>query len=283
MTALTADRTVPPHKLITDGAYFVDYPVAASTVIFKGGFVGINAAGNLVMHVPEDLTSTQGAHKFVGIAQEHITSQSSAGDATCKVQVSGYFRHALTAATIADVGKAVYVTDSQTIAKTGVASIDVIGTIITLESSAVVIVRLNDFGTLMGEITRSIKSFDITTADSVVMLLHESENHNGGFMSDIAAVITTQISSAGGDAVLTVSHTRSTETTLGLTLTPLTGDPALDLVVSSTLGKMFGVGTATKDNLIAIPADVSVQIKTTTAPITTPAGVLDIAAKIFLL
>lgn len=284
MAALTADRTVPATKKIDDGRHFVDFPVAASTAIYAGGFVGVNASGDLVMHAPEDLTAAQGTHRFAGIAQQHIASQTAAGDAKCRVLTEGIITHALASATKADVGKSVYVTDSQTIALTGACSIDVIGKIINLDSSGNVDVRLNPFGTGPGEITRVINGWDISTAGTTVMILHESENHNGGWMSDLATVVTTAIDAITTDAVVTASHTTATETTLGLTLTYLDNTLVNDLIVSNALGKLFGVGTATADNLIFIPADVAVMLVQTTDPVGGgPTGVADIIAKIVLM
>ena len=284
MSALTADRAVPSHKQIIDGAYFVDFPVAATTVIFAGGFVGLNAVGNLVMHAPETLSATQGTHRFVGIAQEHIASQTSAGDKNCRVMVEGYFKHALTAATIADVGKGLYVTDSATLAKTGVCSIDAIAKVAHLESSAVVVAKLNGFGTGPGEVTRIINGFAPLTAGSTVMLLHETENHNGGWVADLTTVNNVAIDTDGTDGIVTLSHTTGTETSLGITLTYLDNQATLTVTVSSTAGKSTGVGSATADVLVAIPADVAVMAVLTTqaAGSGTPTVNADIICKMFL-
>lgn len=285
MAVLTEDRIVPPHKQIVDGAYYVDFPVAATTVIYAGGFVGLNAAGDLVRHAPEDLTSAQGTHRFCGIAQKHIVSQASAGDATCRVLVEGIFTHALASATKADVGKSVYVIDDQTIALTGACSIDVIGKIVHLDSSGNVTVRLNPFGTGPGEITRIINSFEGVTTGSTVMLLHETENHNGAYISDLAAVTLAAIDTDSVPAVVTISHTTATETTLGSTLTLPDNQGASDLIVSNAAGKLFGVGTALSDTMVLIPADVAVMAVLTTAGAGTgtPTALVDIICKIVLM
>ena len=285
MAALTADRTLPATKKIDNGRHFVDFPVAASTVIYGGGFVGLNAAGNLVMHAPEDLTSAQGTHRFCGIAQQAVASQAAAGDATCSVLVEGIVTHALTSATIADVGKSVYVTDSQTIALTGACSIDVIGKIINLDSSGNVDVRLNPFGTGPGEITRIINSFEGVTTGSTVMLLHETENHNGGYISDLAAVTLAAIDTDSTPAVVTIAHTTATETTLNSTLTLPDNQGALDLIVSNAAGKLFGVGSLLSDTMVLIPADVAVMAVLTTdgAGTGTPTALVDIICKIVLM
>ncbi len=284
MAALTADRAggVPAHKQVIDDTYYVDFEVAASTVIFKGGFVGLNAVGNLVMFTPEDITAVQNQVLFIGIAQEHINSQTAAGDATCRVQTTGYFTYPLTSATILDVGKSVYATDSQTLAKTGVCSIDVVGTIVHLDSAGNVVVRLKPTGVMPGELTRVIRGWDVSVAGMTMMILHEQENHNGGFMSDLAAVVDTVIDTATTDAIVTVAHTTATETTLGLTLDIEDNAVALELLISGAVGKMFGIGTADLDNMIAIPPDVAVMLVQTTEPSGNATGIVDFAAKIML-
>lgn len=283
MSALTVDRSVPDHKQVIDSALFVDFPVAATTVIFAGGFVGINAAGNLIMHTPVTLTSTADASRFVGIAQEHIASQTAAGDKRCKVQTSGYFKHALSALALTDVGKSAYVTDSATLAKTGVSSIDVIARCVDFVSTGIGVFRLNEFGTGPGEITRSISEIELLTADSTAMLLHESENHNGAYISDCAAVYAAACDTDSTAGILTIVHT--TNTTTGVTITSLDNDVDADLLVSSTLGKLFGIGTAKDDNMILIPADKAIRALVTTqaAGSGSPTCILNVVCKIILL
>lgn len=287
MAVLTAAREVPAHKQVIDGAYFVDFPVAASTAIYKGGFVAVNRTGYLVRFAPETLTAVQGSHLFVGIGQEEIASQTADGDATCRVMIEGYFEHALTSATVADVGKSVYATDDNTLALSGACSIDVIGHIVYLESAASVIVKMKTFfGSGPGEITRVINAFNVMTAGSTVMLLHESENHNGGWLSDLATVVTTAIDTDSADGVVTIAHTSATETSLLNTLTYLDNTVANDLIISLASGsKVFGIGSATADSMIPIPADVAVMAVLTTVGngTGTPVGVADIVAKIILL
>lgn len=265
MTTLSADRRVPAHKQVVDGAYFIDFPVAASTVIYAGGFVGLNAAGDLVMLIPQAIATAQQVAKFVGVAQEHIASQASAGDATCKVLVEGYYQSDLTSATKADVGKSVYATDDNVIAVEGLSSNDVVGTIVHLESAAVVILKLPIFGTRPG-----LKTIIFNDATGILVnvrlsLLHETENHNGAYVVDIASVNKAAIDGDATDCVWTITHTRATDTTTAVTLTLLDNAPDEDLTVSVAVGKLYGVGTATADNMIVIPADVSACLKCTTA------------------
>lgn len=111
MAALTADRNTPRRA-----AEDFEFPMAASTLIYAGALVCINASG----------LATKGAVattlKTVGVAQE--TADNSAGAASAKrVKVRrGCYRFANSgsadAITLADVGADCYVVDDQTVAKT---------------------------------------------------------------------------------------------------------------------------------------------------------------------
>ena len=111
MAALTADRNTPRRA-----AEDFEFPMAASTLIYAGALVCINASG----------LATKGAVattlKTVGVAQE--TADNSAGAASAKrVKVRrGCYRFANSASadaiTLADVGADCFVVDDQTVAKT---------------------------------------------------------------------------------------------------------------------------------------------------------------------
>jgi len=111
MAALTADRNTPRRA-----AEDFEFPMAASTLIYAGALVCINASG----------LATKGAVattlKTVGVAQE--TADNSAGAASAKrVKVRrGCYRFANSgstdAITLADVGADCFVVDDQTVAKT---------------------------------------------------------------------------------------------------------------------------------------------------------------------
>lgn len=111
MAALTADRNTPRRA-----AEDFEFPMAASTLIYAGALVCINASG----------LATKGAVattlKTVGVAQE--TADNSAGASSAKrVKVRrGCYRFANSASadaiTLADVGADCYVVDDQTVAKT---------------------------------------------------------------------------------------------------------------------------------------------------------------------
>ena len=77
------------------------YPVAASTHVYKGALVTLNASG---------FAEALGAgNRFAGLAYEEADNSSGAdSDLRVRVFTLGDFGHTLTGATVADVGRAVY-------------------------------------------------------------------------------------------------------------------------------------------------------------------------------
>jgi hypothetical protein len=115
MTALATDRNTPRSQ----GDYR-EGAVAAAQLIFAGAIVCRNATGFLV----KGATAT--GLVGVGRAEARVdNSAGSAGDAHLRYQ-PGTFRFANSTAgdliTIADIGKACFVVDDQTVAKTSASS-----------------------------------------------------------------------------------------------------------------------------------------------------------------
>jgi len=106
MAALVQDRKTPKR----DGEEF-NRPVAASTKIFAGSLVAINASGYLV---PGSVSTTL---KVQGRAEESVDNSAGGnGDATCQVR-RGVFSFANDGTVaLADVGKTAYIVDDQTVA-----------------------------------------------------------------------------------------------------------------------------------------------------------------------
>lgn len=111
MTALTKDRNTKRR----DGVQFSD-PVAASTKIYAGSIVCINASGYAVPG------STSATLKARGVAQEQVdNSAGSAGDRRVESR-RGVFPFANSTSadeiTRAEIGSTCYIVDDQTVAKT---------------------------------------------------------------------------------------------------------------------------------------------------------------------
>ena len=116
MAALTAPRDTP-QKAVGDR----DLPVAATTRIFAGAIVQLNAAGYAV---PASATI---ANVTLGRAERTADNLAgAAGDVTVKVR-SGRFRFANSSAGDligrTEIGKTVYVVDDQTVAKTNASGV----------------------------------------------------------------------------------------------------------------------------------------------------------------
>lgn len=116
MAALQADRNTPmkaPERLIVLKA-------AASTTIYAGGLVSVNATGYAIPAA--DAAST----RVMGRAERFIDNSAGAdGDLDCVVRVAVFKleNSAGAALTLADVGKDVMVEDDQTVALTSANSI----------------------------------------------------------------------------------------------------------------------------------------------------------------
>lgn len=297
MAAITADNVsfFETKQMLPDG-YAADIPVAASTAIYKGSLVGYNAAGYLVSYIPWAQATTATGTPFVGIALEAVASQAAAGDKTCRVQVAGIFTYALSAAAQLDIGKPVYALDNATLIKSAVpvavatgGGYELVGIIVDVPATGVVTV---DMGTPLSRspfpsglitVTRRFDVGSVTIGDQVY-LIHETQNHNGLYLHSCNAFVTEIISSAGGDAIVTIGHTLTTGTTLTCTLTTPTGMAAGDQVlgiVGSLMGAADVAGAAwnaTNAAMIVVPVDVAVIAKLTTIPITAPTGAIDIVA-----
>lgn len=111
MNALTGDRnTAQSAGDLREG------PVAASQLIYAGAIVCRNASGHLVKGVT-------GLNLIgVGRAEERVDNSAGAAAAKSLRYRAGVFRFANSAAadeiTVADIGKACFVVDDQTVAKT---------------------------------------------------------------------------------------------------------------------------------------------------------------------
>lgn len=131
MAALTADRNTPIRESKDFG-----HPVAASTKIFGGALVCINASG----FATKGATST--TLKCVGVAQE-LADNSAGGNGAVLVKTRrGCFKFgnssSTDAITLADVNSDCYIVDDQTVAKTnGSSSRSVAGKVRDVESDGV--------------------------------------------------------------------------------------------------------------------------------------------------
>lgn len=131
--ALSANREVD---------HFVDqeirrYAVGAGTRIFKGAFVGLDAA--------RYARALQAEDKCVGLAYDSADNSSgAAGGRYIRVYTQGDFLLALTGATRADIGKAVYASDDATLTFVA-AGHSLVGVCVDVPTAGQVILRLDSY------------------------------------------------------------------------------------------------------------------------------------------
>ena len=133
MAALTADKKVVYY----DGKYD-SHPVAASTTIYKGALVCINASGYAVP------AADTASFKFVGWAVAQADNSSgSAADIDVVVQTEGVIELAGSGFALTSVGSKVYVSDDQTVALSGVTNDVEVGKVVEYISATLAKVKIN--------------------------------------------------------------------------------------------------------------------------------------------
>lgn len=271
MAALTADRLLKTYQLIQhpDGMY-LDYPVAASTVIYDGGFVGLNTSGYLVMYAPPTVgTSIVGGHRLMGVACEHIASQSSNGAKNCSVMVRGRIQGTVSTTTVADIGKPVFATTSNpadcSFSCLGNAFIGHLANFISGDECVIEF----DPQKYLGGQPLSVWSSPIiaSAAANIVTMVPKSANPNGLIVAAAYGITTTDF---GAAVVYTLQDTAAT--TLGITFTGSTASDAGEVMVTTdTSGSMtpLKLAVAATDLAVTIvPAGLGVDIKVTTTSAT---------------
>ncbi len=262
MTALSADQLVDVFLANADPeGRKVNYQVAASTVIYKGGVVALNAAGYLVMWTPEDGdTVTADTNRIVGIAMDAVASQTAAGDARCEVLVEGTIEYALSGAVIADTGAPVFISDNSTLTKVGTNQF--FGYIENFVSSGIVTVnfdfRRGNSHPLLTRVTGSIE----TDAANIHQIFHKTENHNGLWIL-MAYALVTEVSAGDTEdqGIITLQDTAGT--TCGITFTPTNGaaDTVGDIILG--VGCPTETAAATGAAQVIVPADLGLDAKVT--------------------
>lgn len=262
MSALTASRTMQFKRAGDPRGDVVELPVAASTTIYSGGFVGILASGYVQPYVNSTPgTTLAGFDRLVGIALEEVDNGSgSAGDLTCKVLISGCFYHAVSGLAITDVGAPVYASDSGTLTKVALGN-EFAGFVEHFEASGFGMIRMPGLGSggvapIFHRWSPSIE----TVAANIALLIHPTENQNGLLVRLPLAIVTETF---GGDTedqgVITLQDTDGT--TLGITFTPTNaGADAVGDVINPA-GDAEGAATGVA--LVVVPAGKGVQAKVT--------------------
>jgi hypothetical protein len=275
MTALSANQVINTLNSDWEGAK-CDYQCAAE-VIYKNGFVGLNATGYLTMLTPSASATTISGDRFIGISLDYVdNSGGSAGDKTCQVLVAGRFRYALTSAAILDIGCPVFASDDNTLTKDDALG-PYIGMIEQVPASGYVNVAF-DTRRFSGIAVQSwtTPDIDLTTASDLVRVFHPTENHNGILLLGAGGVVVTAVVGSSEDQpVITFRDSDGTAIGAGVAFTGTNTTP-------DAVGDMIGVNTAANLALgaatlnVAAPivaADKGLDAFVTTAAAGTPAGV----------
>ena len=151
--ALTANR---------DLDHFIDQelrslPVAAAKQVYKGAFVGLTSSG-----YAQPLTARD---PFVGIAYEEIDNSGGAdGDLSVRLYTLGDFGHALTGATVADIGRPVFASGDDTLAFDG-AGKSIVGVVRDVPKANEIIVRINTDRGVVKTLTHMVE--DLSAGDDI--------------------------------------------------------------------------------------------------------------------
>lgn len=265
MTAITADNTVfMATKTSTPGGMFMNYEVAATTVIYKNSFVGLNATGYLTSYVaPAVYTgATATGTAFVGIAQEHITSQTSDGDARCAVQVDGYFDYTLTSTDRVDIGTPVFASDNATLVMVGTSG-NFIGHIVGFPGTNLATVKLAGVGAQWAGHFLSVVSpeLDFPTVGEKILLVHETWNPNGLICCTMAGYTTEAHVAQTTQGIITMQHTA--DTTMDVTLLVVDNSADKDVIVGA--GGLWNPASASDGAIVFAPAGKQINAEVTTA------------------
>ena len=120
-----SDAAVPLEGRINNGDQGYA-PVAATTTIYKGTLVSMNASGYLVNAVDTS------AFFFVGVAVDTVVNSGTDGAVYCPVWLEGAFIFTCTNDAVTDLFKHVYATDNQTVSTTATTNVGAVGRIIEI-------------------------------------------------------------------------------------------------------------------------------------------------------
>lgn len=271
MALLSADRRQPPiQPKFSMGYVEHEFPVAASTVIYAGGFVALDFAGNLVMWIPPTVgTSLVGGHRLIGIAQEHIASQTAAGK-RCRVQIGGYFVHTITSGALAYTGKHVWASDNQTLSLVSLVSTQAVGVIVDFLGDREgygandVLVQLTCNNCQSATVSAWSPILTGVTVNSAVLLIHPSQNPNGLFIRDAVGICTTNLTDAVVYTGKLVNTAGAIGASVGLTFTSSSHVAGDKLIASATTGTLIGTADSAAPHTV-ITAGQGLCIQTTTA------------------
>ena len=202
MSASAADRNTQQS-----GLQVRTLPISAAAILFAGCLCCLDSDGYVI-----DGTDAT-AQKFAGIAQEAFDNtdgtdgtDEDGNDANVVLYTEGAFRFASASLTEADIGKAVYLLDNQTVVKSGHADLDFhiyVGRIISIESATVVWVAIDPYG-IDPNLVDGTLDVAGTNAAAISLASHAFAAARGGTGLYVKAVDAMQASIIASEAVATV-------------------------------------------------------------------------------
>jgi hypothetical protein len=251
-------------KQIHEDGFFIDFPVAATTVIYKNSFVGLNATGYLTSYVaPAVYTgATATGTSFRGIALEHVASQTSDGDKTCRVMVDGYFEYSATGVALLNAGCPIFASDNATLNVDSTVGA-CIGYHVSYTASGIGVFKLVPQAQSAGHFLSVVSPIiDFPTVNQKILLVHETDNANGLLLCTCSAYTIEEHVCASTQGIVTIQHTA--DTSMGCTLTAPDNSVAFDSVVGAG-GQLWAPASASDDAIVKAPAGKQVNAEVTTA------------------
>lgn len=261
MTAITEMRT-RQYRLQDDPRGVVaEYPVAAATTIYSGGYVGMLATGYVQPLVNVAVATTlTGFDRLKGIALADVdNSAGAAGAKTVKVLISGCTYEAVSGLAITDEGAPVFVTDSGALSKVCLGN-PFAGWVEEFAASGYGWIRLPgpNTGGVNPIVTRWTPSIE-TVAANKALLIHPTENQNGLMVLTAFGLVTETFAGDTQDqGIVTLEDTDGSDI---CTFTPSdAGADAVNDVIAPSGGVPLGVAAvATGALMVPVAAGKGVQ------------------------
>lgn len=266
LVAIVARLAMPAWALSgnVERERFVDqdlraWAVAAATHIYKGGAVGVNAAGYLVPYTAATL--------FVGMAYEECdNSAGAAGAKSCMAYTVGDFVLPVTGIAITDAGRPVFATSDGdfSLSPTGGGQI---GSVVAMHGTGLAVVRIKpqfelNNGLLVGRVEVDCTALSAAGENVIIPAVF---NESGLAILHCAAIVTERFAGASQDqGIVTLQDTDGT--TLALTFTPAdAGADALNDFLQEGGASDTLVNAASGDAGAVVPAGKGVQAAVTQA------------------
>lgn len=235
------------------------FAVAASTHIYKGALVGMNADGYCVPYTP--------GLPFLGVSyEEGDNSSGAAGVVSVRVYTQSDFEFTITGVAVTDAMRPVYATDDATLTLTPQDCADPIGRVVHYLAANKALVRIQSAPNIPSDQIRSQIELDCETgATPSSGILIPANLNEAGMVIEVAYALVTEVF-AGGDedqGVITLKDTD--DTTLNVTFTPTNaGADAVGDIIQPGGSASTAIRGSTGGAAALVPAGKGVKAVVTT-------------------